>query len=201
MKHLLSLIIVLLFVANGFSQEKSSNNYGKIGMSYSSFGNNPVVFFKSMDGAPSYNSNHFYTISLDYSFAINNNLEIETGFDYSEQTVEIVPNVSPEINVFPYYKSFTILSIPIGVKLSFMKYIFINGGAFISYDNHNKYNIDNQSGIGLYGGLGLEYTLNMGLSVFINPYLKVHSLIPFDAQGTQAHLMESGLKMGVKYKL
>jgi len=201
MKHFLSLVIVLLFITNGFSQKNTSNNYSKIGVSYSSFGSNPVVFFQTLAGAPSYNSNHFYTLSLDYSFSIMNNLEIETSFDYSEQTVTVVPNVSPEINMNSHNQTFTILSIPVGVKYSFLKYVFINGGAFISYDNHNKYEVDNQSGIGLYGGLGLEYTLNMGLSVFINPYLKAHSLIPFDTQGTQAHLMESGFKMGVKYKL
>ena len=61
--------------------------------------------------------------------------------------------------------------------------------------------IDSQTGIGGIIGLGLKYDSQLGVSVFVNPYFKAYSLIPFTEVDNHQRLMESGLRFGLMYKL
>ncbi|MCK5845816.1 MAG: hypothetical protein KAG84_00135 [Bacteroidales bacterium] len=200
MKHITSIIIVILISISSFAQENGSDKlFMKVGLSYSSFGNNPIIYSPSLDGGASYKSVDFYTIGFVIIKPFSKKIELETGFEYSEHTIRIIPNLPPDIIKDPYNSEKTLWSIPVGIRYNLLKYLYINGGVFLDFDSSLGYELENQQGIGVYVGLGAKYDFNFGLSIFATPYFKAHSLIPFKKQGSQGHLMETGFKMGVIY--
>ena len=200
MKYLILLLTTLIISFSALSQDKKENvSFLKVGLSYSSFGQNPIFYFKSMDGAPSYEGNSFYTMGLVLIKPLSDKLELETGIEYSEHIIKITPNLDPSFPNTPYNKTKTLWSIPIGIRYNLSKYFYLKTGLFMDFDSQNIYELPNQQGIGANIGLGAKYDFDFGISLFVAPYLKAHSLIPFKKQGSQAHLMETGFNMGLLY--
>ena len=46
-----------------------------------------------------------------------------------------------------------------------------------------------------------EDNFGCGASIFVNPYLKFHSLIPFSPGDNKLKVYESGFRVGLNYKL
>ncbi|MBV5348356.1 hypothetical protein JZU61_01600, partial [bacterium] len=80
-------------------------------------------------------------------------------------------------------------------------YFFANGGLFFDLDMNNSSPIDSQTGIGGLLGLGAKYDFNYGVSIFVNPYLKFHSLISFSSDDNKQKVHESGFRVGLNYNL
>ncbi len=75
-----------------------------------------------------------------------------------------------------------------------------DGGMVLSMDASNDNSIDNQTGIGANLGLGFQYDFETGISLFITPYLKANTLVPFSPEEHQQRLMENGLRLGIMYE-
>ncbi len=200
---IITIFICFILMSNlCLSQESSNDNpCKKIGITFSSFGSNDVVRFQELDGAASYDSDHFFTIGFNYIQPINNSLFIETGIEYSKHTVLVNPNLPPNMDSEAYKSDFSIINIPITVRANFLKYLFINGGLIVDIDASSESVIDSQTGIGGLIGIGASYDFNFGASVFVNPYFKAHSLLPFSGEDYPHRLMESGIRIGVTYNL
>jgi hypothetical protein len=91
-----------------------------------------------------------------------------------------------------------LISIPATLRVKFLKYFFINAGALIDLDISQSVYFENQTGLGGIAGFGANYDFKCGLSVFLNPYIKAHSLIDV---GTRLKIMEKGFRLGVTYDL
>lgn len=198
------IIIFSLFLATISSYAQKSEvqaQKGQIGITFSSFGNNDVIRFQDLDGAASYNGDNFYTVGINYIHKLNNTLDFETGLEYSNHKIIIKPNLPPDLDNSPYGAKFSLINIPITLRVNFLKYIFINGGLNLDFDVSKSSPIDTQNGIGGILGLGFKYDFNCGASAFVNPYLKAHSLIPFSSENNHQRLMEDGFRFGVMYKL
>ena len=61
--------------------------------------------------------------------------------------------------------------------------------------------ISNQTGLGILAGLAGKYDFASGISLFINPYLKMHSLLPMSTGNYHQRVLESGFRAGVTYDL
>lgn len=196
-----TMLFLLLITCNLSNAQKTSgdNKIGKIGISFSSFGENDVIRFENLTGSASYNSDHFYTLGINYIHPLNNWLEIETGLEYSNHTISIQPNLPPDMDNSPYPADFSLLNIPLTLRANFLKYFFINGGLMLDFDAGDSKPIDNQTGIGGLLGVAAKYDFDFGATVFINPYLKAHSLIPFSPENYHQRLMESGFRFGITY--
>ena len=194
----LFLILVACSFANAQAKEYNKDSR-KIGITFSSFGENDVIRFTSLDGAASYNSDNFYTLGVNYIHPLNTWLEIETGLEYSNHTILIQPNLSPDMDNSPYNADFSLLNIPLSLRANFLKYFFINGGPILDFDISNSSPVDSQTGIGGLLGIAAQYDFDFGLEVFINPYLKAHSLIPFSSENYPQRLMETGVRIGLTY--
>lgn len=174
---------------------------GKIGISYSSFGTNDVVRFQNLDGAGSYDSDHFFTLGLSYLHPIKNGLFLETGFEYSEHTLVVNPNLPPDMDGESYKTDLALINIPITLRTNFWNYFFLNGGLILDIDASSQSQIDSQTGIGGLLGIGANYDFKCGASIFVNPYFKAHSLISFSGEKYAQRLMESGIRIGLTYDL
>lgn len=168
---------------------------GQIGITFSSFGNNDVIQFQNLIGGASYNGDRFYTLGINYLYPLNKTFDIETGVEYSNHKIIIKP--SPGMDYPPYGAQFSMISIPVTARVNFARYFFVNGGLFLDIDASNPMPVDSQTGLGANMGLGFKYNFKCGVTAFVNPYLKAHSLVPFSSANYQQHLMESGFRFGL----
>ncbi len=197
-------IIIAFFLLTSYqflrAQESKGLNDGKIGI-FSSLGVNEVFRFEELDGAASYNGKNFFAGGISYALNMNKWLEIETGLEYTKHNFYIIPNLPPYIDVIPEKESFEIINVPINVKANFLKFFYINAGTIIDIDISQNSSIDRQTGFGTVMGVGIKYDFDFGGSVFINPYTKVHTLIPFIEEDHQQRVWENGFRFGVTYNL
>jgi hypothetical protein len=184
------------------AQENSSKvESGKIGLTFASFGENNVVRFTRLDGDAGYDSDYFYTFGITYVHPVNHWLEGEAGLEYARHGIVIQPNVPPDMDNTPLNKHFALINIPLTLRANFFNYFFVNGGLFVGIDGLNNTAIDSQTGIGVMLGVSIKYDFDFGVSAFINPYAKMHSLIPFTAEKYHQRIMENGIRIGITYAL
>jgi len=195
---ILSFLISFCLVSNA-QENGQSKQKGKIGVTFSTFGNIDVLSFAK--GGPGYSGNQFFTIGINYMYSLKNWLDIESGIEYSDYSITIHPNLPPDNNNTPYTEKFSLINIPVILRVNFLKYFFVNGGLLLDIDAGKSSSINSQNGIGLNFGLGLKYDSKIGLSIFANPYIKTHSIISFSSEQNHDRLIESGIRFGLMYKL
>jgi hypothetical protein len=174
---------------------------GKIGITFSSFGENYVFRFEELTGAASYDSDYFNTLGINYVYTLNKWLEAETGIEYSRHNIIINPNLPPYSNNSSQKARFSLINIPVTLRANFLKYFFVNGGLIVDLDTSINSPIDNQTGIGTLLGVSIKYDFDIGISAFVNPYTKIHSLIPFGDREYHQRIWENGVRIGLAYDL
>ncbi len=173
----------------------------KIGITFSSFGKNDLIRSEDLIGDASYSGDQFFTVGLTYLHPINKWLFFESGIEYSKHTIVIDPNLPPDIDSEPYKSDFSLINIPLALRANFLRYFFINGGLLIDIDASKESAIDSQTGFGGLLGIGANYDFKCGASIFVNPYIKSHALLPFSAEDNHQRLWESGVRIGLTYNL
>jgi len=200
-KLLFTSFLVLISISLKAQEDSEQNNIGKIGITYSSFGSNEVIRFASLAGAASYDVGNFYTFGINYLHPLNSFMEIETGIEYSNHDILIIPNLPPDMDNTPRAEEISLLTIPMTVRANFLKYFFFNGGLLLGIDNGDSNPIDSQSGLGGLLGVGSNYEFDFGVSLFINPYIKSNALLPFSPENYHQRLMQAGVRLGIAYNL
>jgi len=171
----------------------------KIGFTVTPLGVNDI-FRTSLVCAPGYSAEGFYIIGITCQIPITFLLDVETGLEYSKHTIMISPNLPPNMDNTPYKSNFRLTTIPVTLKMNFLKYLFVNGGVLLDLDTSKSRPIDNQTGLGAILGVGLNYDFKFGGTIFVNPYLKCHSLVPFSSERYHQRLFDSGIRFGFMYR-
>ena len=198
-------IFLMFFILNGalptYAQKDEVNNQkSQLGITFSAFGKCDIMSFQKSEGGAGYNGDRYYSLGIIYLYRLNKTLDIEIGIEYSNYKIIITPNLPPQMDNTPHTENFSLIDIPLTLRVNFLKYCFINGGIGLDIDAGKLGPIDSQTGIGANLGLGLKYDFKLGLSAFANPYLKVHSLISFSSVENPQRLIESGFKFGLIYR-
>ncbi len=200
MNKIILLILCSVLTLLSYSQEpKSQSGKGKIGITLSSLGSADGL--TSAKGAASYTGNGFYALGINYIYSFNKTFDFETGIEYAHYIMTIHPNVPPDTDNTPYDIKYSLISIPLTVRVNFLKFCFINGGMDLDFDPTVSNPIGSQGGIGSVLGLGLKYDSKSGISAFLNPYFKVHKMISFSESNGSQRILESGFRFGIMYKL
>lgn len=199
-KTIIALSVSLLFF-NAITLSAQAK-IGKIGLTFSSFGENPVYNSESEDllGAPSYSKDNFFSIGVTYVRSIYKWLEFETGVEYSKHHIIVHPNLPPQMDNSPHSEEFALIGLPFALRANFLRFFFFNAGGFLDFESGLNSPIDSQSGLGILLGIAIKYDFNFGLSVFVNKYGKVHAVVPFHKKDYQQRVWESGLRLGVSYR-
>lgn len=190
--NIILLPFICLLPALVFGQ---TSGKGKIGVTYSVGG--ASSFNSGLVGAPCYEFTNATSCGLIYLSPKTKSIEWETGVNYSLFNIKTTP--APGIDGEISNSTMTLIDIPLGVRATFADYLFANGGMLIGLEMTNYSTFDNQSGFGIYGGVGGNYDFKFGGSVFINPYVKLHSLIPFSAWKNHSRVLDYGVKVGIMY--
>jgi len=204
MRKSILFLLCCVFVASfsSFAQENDAKSRkGQIGITYSSFGDNDLITSRGMDGGPSYSGDGFYTFGISYLCPLNNTIDLETGIEYSKDNLIGHANLPPQSVIPTYGTSLSLVSLPVLLRVNFLKYCFINGGFLFDMDISDSNAIDSQSGVGAVFGLGLKYDFKCGITVFANPFSKMHSLVRFSSGQGYQKLMESGFRFGIMVNL
>jgi len=171
----------------------------KIGLTVTPLGANDVFRFTTVDGGASYSGDGFYAVGITYQIPITSRLNVETGFEFSKHSILVTPEFFPGMDRTPYKSKFNLSSIPITVNMDFLKYFFVNGGCSLDLDTNISSPIDSQTGLGAILGVGIKYDFKFGGTIFVNPYLRCHSLVPFSPGHYHQRLSDSGVRIGFVY--
>lgn len=173
----------------------------ELGLTYST-GNSDMLRFQALEGDGSYDSEGYMSVGAVMLHKVNKATDLEIGFAYSQHNRLIATYDNP-LNDPAIIRngSKSIVAIPILARVHFGKYFFINPGVVLAFDDDDVYGtFDNQAGIGINFGLGVQYPFDFGLSVFANPYLRFYSTLSFIEKHPQ-HLTENGFRFGVTYSI
>lgn len=172
----------------------------QIGITYTPLGSNDVIRFQSMDGGGSQSGDGYFAIGINYVTSINNWLQGETGIEFIRHKIILHPDFDPSIDQQDSQTEIVIINLPFTVRLNFWEYFFLNGGILLDIDATTNPQIDNQSGIGSLLGLGFHYDFDSRISLFLNPYAKIHALIPFTYDRYPQRTFEGGIRLGAAWR-
>lgn len=192
---ILTLILITSFLGSIRGQE-TDKNFGSIGLNYSSFGNNDLINIKDVWYRTRYNGVNYHAIGINYKYSLNTWLHIATGIEYANHKIEIIPEFEKAYNV-----DLNIFSVPANINIDFGKYFYLKGGVFLNIAGNNFERIDKQNGIGGVVGLGVKYNFDFGISISVNPFYRVNTLIPFSSEDFYQRMKVNGLRFGIMYKL
>jgi hypothetical protein len=191
------LVLVFLCLSTLMSAQK-----GQLGITFSALSDNSVARFRSVEDDSSTDAGKSFTYGISYLKPLNKWLELETGMEYLSCPIETRSIVGTINGVTTLTRSATLsmLTAPVTVRANFLKYFFVNAGVLLDIDVSSNSIINSQTGLGSLLGLGVKYDFKNGISVFVNPYAKIHSF-PLSFDRDQQHFMESAVRFGIAYKL
>jgi hypothetical protein len=197
--EILTICGVVLF--NTLSAQNLNSERGKIGITFSTFGKSHVTHLPIVYSDSYHENNYYYSFGVNYIYPLNSWLVAETGIEYSKHNVKLF--VYPDGDTyFAGEKKLSLINIPLTLRVEFLKFFFVNAGTFFDFDISNKSEIiDNQTGMGIITGLGMKYDFKMGISLYANPFLRWHNLIPFVPEKYPDRLLDSGIRIGITYDL
>ncbi len=169
----------------------------RIGFTLTVLGDNDVITSSDLVGAPGYDGNGFWSTGIVFSQNINKWLEWESGLEYSRHEITVLPNLPPQSDADPRKERLALITIPFTLKAGFLKYFFVNGGLMLDMDVRGSSPVDDQTGIGPVLGTGVKYDFGSGISLFLNPYARIHSLLPFSGAKYHQKLLDSGIRFGI----
>lgn len=147
-----------------------SHNYGKIGITFSTLGDNEMMLYGNatlVGSTLNYDGKKFISFGLTYMYPVKHWLDIKSGITYAKQTVRVTPYVdSPRIPTPPpYNKNFSLIDIPLTLRFNFLHYFFAEGGLLFTIKGHNSESVPIQSGLGETFGIGARYAFKDGIGI------------------------------------
>lgn len=185
MKVRFSLLLFILLSAEAFSQTKNnvSLQYGL---------NSAIVDIHGAVGDYGYDTKSGMNIGITYTRELTRHFAIETGMLFVNDNVQLKYIVGG-LGEKTATGTVKLISVPVIAKLTFLNYLFADGG--ISLDEQTNYTNNNvvnkQSGLGFELGVGGKYSFNR-FTIFVNPYLHGYAITRVNN-----NLIESGVKFGV----
>jgi hypothetical protein len=199
---LITLVILAMLQVNSFAQDNNAHSRNpKLGITFSSLGESDVFRFDELDGAAHYEGDYFLALGVNYLYPLSNWLEVESGIEFLKHRIVYDPIRIPEMSYSLHTDDLYLVNIPVTLRVNFLKYFFVNGGLLFEVDASTDSPIDNQTGIGSLFGIAAKYDFKNGISVFLNPYAKMHSLVPFSNTKYHQRIWENGVRVGCTYTM
>jgi hypothetical protein len=193
MRNLFIFAVAFLFHLHSFAQ-----NPNTLFLTYA-LSNPEPVYNRSLDGGAGYRAVASNSFGLRYYAKSSKIVTLETGVDYSQFHFKLDYVDNPNTVIPDKQQTAKLISIPVYAHLTFLKYLFINGGVLIDTEIKHKNNIDKQSGLGFGLGVGLKYHYNK-INIFINPFLERHAFLGFNnSPGTRQSMINPGGRVGLGY--
>lgn len=190
-----SVLAAFLFL----SYQINAQSKGTVGFSFTTISSNAMLRSGSLEhNYETIKGKGFMAAGIDYWYPLTDWLKAETGINYSFQNFSKLyynPNIYTVALTAVEPVNFDIhqVNIPVGFRAEFLKYGFINSGVLLD--------LTHEPGIGSYFGIGAKIESEIGLGLMINPYVKMHSVLPVSFNKDADRVMEAGIKFGITYSL
>ncbi len=186
-KAIFIMALFLLSTVSSFGQLELLD--GKVGFSFSVLNSGKQYASTEVEQKSAVLSNGFLAFSVDYFYPFGKTgYEIETGLSLTRHSLIEYPFGNRTVDTENRYGK-SLFYIPVGIRKSFLKYGYANGGLLLD--------INHKTGIGSYFGVGAKVDSPIGLSLYIGPYAKAHSILGFGKNKSQ--FFEAGIKIGIIY--
>ncbi|HPG32995.1 MAG: hypothetical protein H6541_01660 [Lentimicrobiaceae bacterium] len=163
------------------------------------FSENSLVYFAHLAGGASYDNEGSWHSGLQFNEKLTSKLWFSTGLIYSKHSIKVTPEFFPGIEIQSRTEEIQLMSIPMEVKVDFLKFLFLKGGPIIDLElNSLNSGTDAQSGLGIELGIGAKIKMHR-LIFEVNPFAKVHSMPAFSPERYHQHLIESGMNFCVGF--
>ena len=104
-----------------------------------SFSNATPIYNKHLDGSSGYDAKGASAFGVRLVTKSSKMIAFETGIDFISCKFNLEPAFHPGIDMTPRLESMRLLSVPVYVNLTFLKYFFINGCALLDIDISKKH--------------------------------------------------------------
>ena len=186
---------ILIFFVNAQDKCKKDTTIS-FGIAFSTFGKYNVIAPNRDGEIPKYSSESYYSIGFSCFYNINKIVEVESGIYYDNHLINIdSPYDHPN---FFLNERIELIEIPMNFRFEF-KYFYISSGLMLDFQINEDQYIDNQSGIGLNAGLGLNYTFRNLVCVYAGPVVYFHKIVSIDKQMLIGISPQIGVKYHFKY--
>jgi hypothetical protein len=198
--RVLSSFCLFLFTGTVVFYQK---NTGTIS-AYTSFVNSgsTIAGFSVGNGGKRQTGRKTFLIGTEYKKQLAKWFSLNGGIEYADHEIITVTGTDyPPFTVSgPVAGHVQLLSMPLYLRIDFLKYFFITSGGVFDLELKNTVT-NNQSGIGATGGIGVKYDFKNRLSVFIHPYYQLHGVILFNNNNNSPErLLTAGIRTGVSYR-
>lgn len=193
---ILSIIIAFLFSAYSLGQDQEKGN---IGISFTPFAKSSFLSNKN-DANLNVDFQQTTAVGINYLMPVNKSFYLEMGVEYNLVKLKTFTDTNTIFANDTIASTLSMIEIPLAFRVNFAEILFFTSGVLLDFDMNSSAPISKQSGVGLMAGLGLKYDFKMGLSLFANPFVKLHSLIPFGSWDNHQRIMDTSVRVGVMYQ-
>ena len=191
MKLKLTLLALILSGINAYAQSKND-----LSIQYGTTSNS--VDIHGAIGDFGYTGKGGTNYGITYTRNFSNSLSLQTGLILADDKA-VLSSIQPGMIIYQNVE-YKLISVPVLLKYTFFKYLFIDGGLTVDFETNKQSNTlgSSQSGIGYELGFGGKYSFGH-FTVFFNPYLQEHAAIPFKSTQQNFNLFDDGYKFGLGY--
>jgi len=160
-----------------------------------------VYHFLPVTGGFSGNAKAGFSASFEYLKNDANKFSWGVGLSYEFSRIEIVPAPMPPEEPVLHTETVNLLSPGFKARFNFRKGFFLCTDPFIGIDlnSASQRSIDNQTGLGFSFGFGKKIPLGEDRFLHIEPYVRVHNVMPFVDYRLPIRLTVLGLKAGITF--
>ncbi|WP_375579876.1 hypothetical protein ABWH96_02005 [Marivirga tractuosa] len=193
-------LFFLLAILSLSSHFTYSQNHS-FGLSYSHIYSGGANDYAELAGASSYHIKNGAQYNLNYKYQLSKNLNLISGLQFQQIGMQSQNgSTTGELQTWDFQVDN--LNIPILANLTFLKYLFVEGGTMLNFqiNEEDPYGIDEQNGIGFSLGLGIQYDTGK-FNVFLKSQAQMQTLIPFNREKYYDRLLANSLSVGIFYQL
>ncbi|MFO7369180.1 MAG: hypothetical protein R6X09_02795 [Bacteroidales bacterium] len=199
MKKILAFCLIIQSIALFGQEEINAKHKAKIGAGISYFPVTEVMRYLGRDeGVPEIEGKAFYSAGITGVFALKKNLSIESGAYFSHYRVRVDLRELSQPN---FYEDIPMLYVPISLRFNFNKYVYLSTGLLFGFDFSNPGELKNQTGIGMMLSPGVSFDCSDRISLFLNPYLNLPSMVSFNYGLNNDRILEASIRVGFLYQL
>lgn len=188
------LYTLIIFVVSLSGQ---AQNRGEV-RAYYGIAESGFLTFRQVEGTTGYSIENYQEFGIRYIHHTITNLSLASGIHYLQAEVAVRPAPSPQSFFEITTEQLHMISVPLLLHFRLGRYFFVNGGPMLDIQLTDNTH-DLQSGIALSLGIGAHYAIDH-FTLFLNPHVKSHALLPFEGSRYHQRLMLIGLQAGVGYQ-
>jgi len=147
---------------------------------------------------------NYFTIGFDYAYYISDITEVCTGLSITSNDIHQASRYFGDFKTYEHNEKFFIFSVPLHLKVHFLKYLFIDSGVCFNFHPSMGYTWGAGAGI----DVGAEYTFESAVSIFAGyqfqwnflNFWNIFSSKENSAEVIKDNLNQKGFTIGLGYR-